>query len=51
MTSEAKITGEEVRQEHLAEVHVPAHWAYVLGMFATSFLIMVAFIALLDAAG
>lgn len=45
-----EITGEQVRREHLAEVKVPFHWAYLLGMFGGSFLIMMAFIAWLGAA-
>jgi hypothetical protein len=38
---------EEVRNEHLAEVNVPAHWLYLFSVLGLSFLLMIGLIALL----
>lgn len=38
---------ETVWNEHLREVHVGAHWAYLFGVLAGGFLLMVVLIALL----
>ncbi len=51
MSNEKTISEDDVRKEHLKSVNAPAHWAYLLGMLAGSFVLMVIFIALLDAAG
>jgi hypothetical protein len=47
--SEKTIDQEAVRQEHLAEVHPPAHWAYLFGVIFGTMLVMLAFIAWLGA--
>ena len=47
--SEKTIDPEAVRQEHLAEVHQPAHWAYLFGVILGTTLAMLAFIAWLGA--
>ena len=41
---------DKVRAEHLKEVNVGAHWAYLLGVLVLSFLLMVGLIALLGSA-
>ena len=45
--SELEVTEEQVRQEHLHEVKVPQHWAYLFAVLIGGFLLMVAFIAIL----
>ena len=42
---EAQIQQEQVREEHLGEVQIGAHWAYLFGVLLASFLLMVALIA------
>jgi hypothetical protein len=49
--NEKTITEEQVREEHLAAVNQPAHWLYFLGVLGVSFLVMVALIGALGAAG
>ena len=49
--SEKTIDAEAVRQEHLAEVHQPAHWAYLFGMLLGATALMLLFIAWLGASG
>lgn len=44
---EAEIQQEQVRAEHLDQVRIGVHWAYLLGVLVASFLLMVALIALL----
>jgi hypothetical protein len=44
---EATITEEQVRTEHMREVNQAAHWAYVLGVIATSFALMLGLMAVL----
>jgi hypothetical protein len=46
---ELKISEENVYEEHLAAVNVPAHWAYLVGVLVIGLAIMVVFIALLGA--
>jgi hypothetical protein len=46
-SDEAEIDREQVRDEHLDEVQIGAHWAYLFGVLVGSFLLMVALIALL----
>ena len=47
MTNEAKISQQEVWDEHLQDVHVPQHWAYVFGVLGGGFLLMTALMAVL----
>ena len=47
--SERTIDPEAVREEHLAEVHRPAHWVYLFGVMFGATLVMFAFIAWLGA--
>jgi len=47
--SEQNVTEDKVRSEHLREVHVGAHWAYLLAVLFGGFLLMVALIAMLGA--
>jgi hypothetical protein len=44
---EATITEERVRTEHMREINQVAHWAYVLGVIAISFILMLALMAVL----
>jgi uncharacterized membrane protein YdcZ (DUF606 family) len=48
---EASITEEDVRQEHHQSVNKAAHWAYLFGVLGVSFVLMIAFIAILGAGG
>ena len=45
--SEKSITEEQVRDEHLHAVSVPAHWAYLVGVIGGSLVLMLALIAFL----
>ena len=45
--SERGVDEDKVRSEHLEEVNVRAHWAYLFGVLVGGFLLMVALIALL----
>jgi hypothetical protein len=47
--SELKMSEDAVRDEHLAEVNVGAHWAYLFAVMIGAFLLMVGLIALLGA--
>ena len=47
--SDLKITEEKVRTEHLKQVNVAAHWAYLLAVLLGSGLLMIGLIALLGA--
>ena len=49
--SEETIDPEAVREEHLAEVHQPAHWVYLFGVMFGATLVMLAFVAWLGASG
>jgi hypothetical protein len=44
---ERNITEQDVYKEHMKSVNPAAHWAYLLGVLAVSFIAMVALIALL----
>jgi hypothetical protein len=44
---ETTITQEQVRKEHMREVNQLAHWAYLLGVIAISFLLMLGLMAVL----
>jgi TRAP-type C4-dicarboxylate transport system permease small subunit len=46
---ERDVTVEQVEREHLAEVHQPAHWAYLAGVIGFGLVVMLLLIALLDA--
>jgi hypothetical protein len=48
---ERTIREEDVRREHLDEVRVDLHWAYLAGVLLGAFLLMVGLIAVLGAAG
>jgi hypothetical protein len=47
--SDETIDIEQVRREHLARVHVAAHWAYLALVPAVGFVLMVGLIAVLAA--
>ena len=47
--SEKTIDQEQVREQHLAEVHQPAHWLYRAGVLAGGAVLMIVFIAWLGA--
>ncbi len=49
--SDKTIDQEQVRQEHLAEVNVTAHWLYLLAALVGGTLLMLGFIAWLGSAG
>jgi len=48
--SELDLTEDDVREEHLAEVNQPAHWLYLFGVLGIGLVLMIALIAVLDAA-
>ena len=41
------ITDEQVRDEHLRAVNVPAHWVYLFGVIGGGLVVMVGLIAVL----
>jgi hypothetical protein len=45
--SDITINEDEVRQEHMARVHQPAHWAYLAAVIGGGTALMVALIAIL----
>lgn len=45
--SEATITEDDVREEHVGSVNTAAHWAYLFGVLIGGLVLMVALIALL----
>ena len=47
--SNRNIDADTVREEHLAEVRVPIHWAYLVGVLVGSTLLMLLLIAALGA--
>lgn len=49
--SELKISEDDVREEHLSSINVPAHWAYLFGVLLGAFVLMLGLIALLGATG
>ena len=51
MTNEAEMTEDEVYREHLESVNVPAHWAYLFGVFIGGFVLMVALMAVIGSGG
>ena len=50
MIDERTISQDEVWEEHLQDVHVPQHWAYMFGVLVGGFVVMLILMALLDAA-
>jgi hypothetical protein len=49
MSDETEIQEDDIRAEHLREVSVPLHWAYLFGLLGGSFVLMLLLIAALDA--
>jgi hypothetical protein len=49
--SEAEVTEDKVRDEHLKAVNVPAHWIYLVTVLLGGFLLMVLLIALIGGGG
>ena len=47
--SEVDLTEDDVREEHLAEVHEPAQWLYLFGVLGSGLVLMIVLIALLGA--
>jgi hypothetical protein len=47
--SERDIDAEQIREEHLTQVHEGVQWAYLLGVLLLGMLAMLLLIALLDA--
>ena len=47
MAEEQQLSEDDVRDEHLAQVHQPAHWAYLFGVLVGGTGLMVLFIAFL----
>jgi hypothetical protein len=43
--SERTIDREKIREEHLAEVNAPAHWAYLMAVVGGGLVVMLALIA------
>ncbi|HEX5939912.1 MAG TPA: hypothetical protein VFZ12_06095 [Dehalococcoidia bacterium] len=48
---ERTITDQDVWEEHLGEVNVPLHWAYLVGVIVGAFLLMLGLLSLLGAGG
>jgi hypothetical protein len=44
---EGTVDQDRVREEHLASVNVPAHWAYLIAVLVGGFVLMVILIAVL----
>ena len=47
--SERDLAADQVRDEHVAEVHVGAHWLYLAAVPGIGFAVMLVLLALLDA--
>jgi hypothetical protein len=47
--TERDVNAVQVREEHLAEVHVGAHWLYLVAVPALGLILMLVLLALLDA--
>ena len=45
---ELTLTEDQVRQEHLAEVNEPAHWAYLFSVLIGGTILMILLIALVS---
>ena len=48
---ESTISQQEVWDEHLREVHVGRHWAYIAAVLAGGFLLMVVLMAVIGGGG
>ncbi len=48
MSDETEIQEDDIRAEHLREVSVPLHWAYLFGLLGGLFVLTVLLIALPD---
>ena len=48
---ESTISQQDVWEEHLQDVHIGRHWAYMFGVLIVAFLLMVALIAVLGGSG
>ncbi len=48
---ETDIRQDDVWEEHLKDVHIGRHWAYLLGVILGACLLMLGFVALLGATG
>jgi len=48
-TDETTVDENQVRAEHIREVHVPRHWAYLSGVILGGLLLMIALVAVLGA--
>lgn len=49
--NEETISEDEVREEHLRTVNVPAHWAYLFGVLVGGTVFMLIVIAILGGSG
>lgn len=49
--AELTVTEDDVRVEHMREVHVPAHWLYMIAVIAGGFVAMIALMAALGGTG
>lgn len=47
--SERDVDAGQVREQHLAEVHVGAHWLYLVAVPGLGLILMLVLLALLDA--
>ena len=45
--NEKTLSEDDVRAEHLGEVNVPAHWAYLLAVLIGGTILMILYIALM----
>jgi hypothetical protein len=46
---ELRLREDDIREEHVQSVNVPAHWAYLLAVLGGGFLLMVLLLVLLSA--
>ena len=46
---ELRLTEDDIREEHVREVNVPAHWAYLFAVLGGGFLLMLLLLLLLSA--
>ena len=45
--AELSVTEDDVRDEHMKSVNVPAHWIYMVSVVGFSFVLMIGLMALL----
>ena len=48
---ESTVSQQEVWDEHLRDVHVGRHWAYIAGVLGGGFLLMIGLMALVSGGG